>query len=126
MILSWLDKRDLGSDAQVFCDLTGRLGSSKPKKVGGFVPDVFCTIPARKHTIIGDAKTPDDLETRHTRDQLEAYADYLATHSAIGELVIATRFEWVGCARSLLKSLTPVKARGAPRVRVISEFGVVG
>ena len=124
MILKWLDQKGLGPDAQVFCDCGGVLGSAKPYSIGGYVPDVFCCIPGIKHTIIGDAKTPNDLETKHSKDQLEAFADHLATHSESGELVIATRFEWAACARSILNSLAPVKARGVPTVRVVCEFGV--
>lgn len=124
MILRWLDQKDLGADAQVFYDKTGALGTAKPATICGYVPDVFCYIPSTKHTIIGDGKTPRDLETRHTRDQLEAYAQYLATRGASGELVIATRFEWAGCARSILNSLAPVRDRGVPAVRVLCEFGV--
>jgi hypothetical protein len=126
MILQWLDQKGLGPDAQVFCDSVGVLGGSKPKKVGGFVPDVFCYVPSIKHTIIGDAKTPNDLETRHSKDQFEAYADYLATHCTSGELVVSTRFEWAGCARSILKNLTPVREKGIPSVRVLCEFGEWG
>ena len=124
MILTWLDKKGLGSDAQTFCDSVGVLGEAKPQKIGGYVPDVFCYIPSTQHTIIGDGKTPKDLETRHSKDQLEAFADYLVTHSATGELVVATRFEWAPCARSILNSLAPVRARGVPAVRVLCEFGV--
>lgn len=126
MILWWLDKRDLGADAQVFSDTVGALGAEKPKKINGYIPDVYCDIPRLGHTIIGDAKTPNDLETRHTRDQLEAYADYLATHRTSGELVIATRFEWAGSARSILKNLAPVRERGIPAVHVLCEFGEWG
>lgn len=124
MIVKWLDQKGLGPDAQVFCDTTDALGAEKPKKISGHVPDVFCYIPNSRHTIIGDGKTPRDLETRHTKDQLEAYADYLADYCATGELVIATRFEWASCARSILNSLAPVRTRGVPAVRVLCEFGV--
>lgn len=124
MILKWLDQKDLGADAQIFSDSVGVLGGAKPKKIGGYIPDVFCTIPGIGHTIIGDAKTPKDLETRHSRKQFEAFAGYLADHCASGELVVATRFEWAACARGILNNLTPVRTRGVPSVQVLCEFGV--
>lgn len=126
MILSWLDQQGLGGEAQVFTDTVGTLGSAKPRKINGYIPDVYCEIPRLGHTIIGDAKTPNDLETRHTKAQLEAYADYLATHRTSGELVVATRFEWASSARSILKNLAPVRQRGVPAVRVLCEFGEWG
>lgn len=124
MILKWLDQKDLGPDAQVYCDNIGVLGGAKPKKIGGYVPDLICTIPSIKHTIIGDAKTPKDLETRHSKAQLEAFAEYLAANNTTGELVIATRFEWAPCARSILNNLSTVRAQGVPTVWVLCEFGV--
>lgn len=126
MILSWLETRNLGGEAQIFSDTVGKLGSEKPRKINGYVPDVYCEIPSLGHAIIGDAKTPNDLETRHTRAQLEAYADYLARHKASSELIVATRFEWAGSARSILKNLAPVRQHGGPCVRVLCEFGEWG
>ena len=123
MILKWLDPPSLSPDAQIYCDGVGVLGSAKPKKIGGYIPDLFCTIPSTGHVIIGDAKTPKDLETRHSRDQFEAFAAYLAGRVAGGELVVATRFEWAACARGILSNLAPVRALGVPRVRVLCEFG---
>ncbi|WP_428623819.1 hypothetical protein, partial [Sedimenticola sp.] len=81
LILKWLDTKVIGPDAQVYCDRVGILGGPKPRKIAGYIPDVICTIPSIEHTIICDAKTPKDLETKHSKDQLEAFADYLATHS---------------------------------------------
>lgn len=126
MILSWIDKKDLGADAQIFCDQVGILGDTKPQKIGGYFPDVYCFIPSTNHIIIGDGKTPADLETRHTKDQLDAFANFLASSEGTGELVVATRFEWAGCARSILRSLEPVRERGEPDVRVLCEFGEWG
>ncbi|WP_170526185.1 hypothetical protein [Ruegeria arenilitoris] len=126
MILKWLEHKELGSDTQIFCDGVGVLGLAKPKKIGGYVPDVFCSMPSTGHMIIGGAKTPNDLETRHTKNQLEAYADYLALHSESGELVIATRFAWAPCARSILNNLNSVRTKGKPEVQVLCEFGIWG
>jgi len=124
MILKWIDQKCPSPDAQVHFDTVGILGNSKPRKIGGYIPDVFCSIPSTGHTIVGDAKTPKDLETRHSRTQLESFANYLAENCSSGELVVATRFEWAPCARRILRGLTPVRTRGIPQVRVLCEFGV--
>lgn len=124
MILKWIDERGFGADAQLFCDKVGILGETKPKSIGGYVPDVYCYVPSANHIIIGDGKTPGDLETRHTKAQLDTFATFLASSKGAGELVVATRFEWAACARSILKSLESVRERGVPEVYVLCEFGV--
>lgn len=126
MILDWLDPSSLAPDAQVYTDGFGILGSAKPKKIGGYTPDVLCSVPSSARTIIGDAKTPNDLKSRHSRDQLEAFAAYLADLGVNGELVIATRFQWAPRARRILNNLSTVRKHGQPCVRVLCEFGEWG
>ena len=123
MILTWLNQRGLPPDAQIFSDHGDVLGGSKPNRICGYFPDVICNIPSAQLTIIGEAKTPNDLETRHSNDQLEAFAGYLADHCVNGELVIATRFEWAPYARRVLRGLSPVRKRNVLRARVLCEFG---
>ena len=123
MILNWLDPSSLAPDAQIFTDGVGILGSAKPQKIGGYVPDVLCRIPSSARTIIGDGKTPNDLKSRHSKDQLEAFATYLAQFGKKGEIVIATRFQWAPRARRILNNLPTVRKHGYPRVRVLCEFG---
>jgi len=123
MILNWLDPSSLAPDAQVYTDGVDVIGSAKPQKIGGYIPDVLCSIPSNARTIIGDAKTPNDLESRHSKDQLEVFAAYLVDFGENGELVIATRFQWAPRARHILSSLSTVRKHGHPRLRVLCEFG---
>lgn len=85
---------DIASDSRwshppvVFFDLQD-LGSSKPPPcIGTNRPDVFARDISTGRTLIGEAKTTDDIDNQHTTDQLTSYFDYLRTQSE-GEL-------WIG------------------------------
>src|SRR5258708_8311128 len=49
----------------------------KPDYIGGFRPDVYARA-AGKHTILGEAKTVNDLECLHTERQIGAFLKYLS------------------------------------------------
>lgn len=42
------------------------------------MPDVYATDVPTTRTLIGEAKTRQDLETNHSRQQIEAFLGYLA------------------------------------------------
>src|SRR5437879_5795954 len=81
----------------VIHDLPGPLGDEKPPRVAGFVPDVYGMRSPPTFTLIGEAKTFPDLETPHTRKQLEAFLAYLATEPD-GLLLVSV--PWVAAARA--------------------------
>jgi hypothetical protein len=50
----------------------------RPQPVGGFVPDVFAVDTPETCRIIGEAKTPLDLESDRTRTQIAAFLTHLS------------------------------------------------
>ena len=60
----------------ILSDLPG--SSSKPPRIHGFVPDVFAEDAPRTAVVIGEAKTISDLETPHSRLQIQAFLRFLA------------------------------------------------
>ena len=125
LLVSWVKMQNSDVDAQLFIDRVGPIGENRPMAIAGFVPDVLCFFPSINHTIVGDAKTPNDLETRHTKIQMEAFFLHLQKNGGTGELVIATRFEWVPSARGLLRSLGTVKSGRNPQTTAISTFDML-
>lgn len=125
LILEWIEEEYLGMDFQLFHDSVGLLGANRPRSIFGYVPDVFFYVPAIDHTIIGDAKTPNDIETKHSKAQLEAYARYLTGLKGSGELVVSTRHQWAACARSVLRNLKTVKEDNL-KTTVLCELGKWG
>lgn len=65
----------------VYCDCDADL----PPVIGCNRPDVFAKDIASSLSIIGEAKTADDIDNRHTVEQLVSYFDYLR-HQPYGEL----------------------------------------
>ena len=54
-------------------DLSSPLHAEKPNRIEGFVPDVYAFDAPLTTVIIGEAKTPDDLETERSKKQITAF-----------------------------------------------------
>jgi len=50
----------------------------RPQPIGGFIPDVFGIDTPETCRIVGEAKTPLDLETARSRSQIEAFLAHLS------------------------------------------------
>jgi hypothetical protein len=61
----------------VYCDIQDGITSVLPPIIGSNRPDVFARDIGKSLSIIGEAKTSDDIDNRHTFDQLESFFDYL-------------------------------------------------
>lgn len=85
-------------------DSDGALGRPRPPSIAGYRPDAFVLGGAQRTTIVGEAKTANDLDSEHSRRQLEAYIAYLSTFSD-GVLVVSTQWQARRTAMSLLKRL---------------------
>ena len=126
LIKNWIEKKYNGIDGQIAVD-GDTLGDTKPVRIEGFVPDLFCYFPKTNHTIIADAKTPKDLENPHTAAQLKAYLRYLMLLNGTTEIIIATRHRWAPSAKSLLRSIaknleSEDTINKRPELTVISEL----
>ena len=73
-------KREFGglADVAVREDAVRPLRGEKPPRIEGYVPDVFITDVPNTTTLIGEAKTRQDLETDHSRRQIVAFLSYLS------------------------------------------------
>ena len=73
-------EREFGTLAEIAVreDVVLARRGERPPRVGGFVPDVYATDVPTTRTLIGEAKTQRDLETDHSRQQIEAFLSYLA------------------------------------------------
>lgn len=62
----------------VYCDIQeGTITSNAPPLIGSNRPDVFARDIGESMSIIGEAKTSHDIDSRHTFDQLESFFVYL-------------------------------------------------
>jgi hypothetical protein len=78
-ILSFVNSNFSTTSFVVLTDLAGSV--NKPPRINGFVPDVFAQDIPRTTVIIGEAKTSKDLETDHSRSQVEAFLRFLGAQS---------------------------------------------
>ena len=69
--------------------------------IEGHRPDVLAEDTPASFTLIGEAKTADDLETSHSKMQFRAYLAYLKLRPN-PHLVVATPWYVVNSARTLL------------------------
>jgi hypothetical protein len=61
----------------IYCDIQDGCLSNFPPIIGNNRPDVFARDIATSLSIIGEAKTADDIDKRHTFAQLASFFDYL-------------------------------------------------
>ena len=61
----------------LFIDLPA-FRKDRPQSISGFVPDVFAVDTPETCRIVGEAKTPLDLETARSRHQIEAFLAHLS------------------------------------------------
>jgi hypothetical protein len=87
--------------------------------IEGFRPDLYATCGVIQAVIIGEAKTANDLETAHSREQYRAYARHLAA-SARPTFILAVPWQLRVRAKTLLR--LAVEEAGAPAiVRIVLD-----
>lgn len=108
----------------VIHDIVQHIGEKKPPRIEGYSPDVFAYDVPLTTTIIGEAKTPGDLETLHSRDQLRAFAEYLVTRPN-GILIVSVTFSIVPSARRVLKNILRRLDKDSSDIEIliVDEFG---
>ncbi len=69
----------------VYCDMQDDCAADWPPIIGSNRPDIFAKDLASSVSIIGEAKTAEDIDNSHTFEQLASYFGYLQ-HQPHGEL----------------------------------------
>lgn len=86
----------------IWTDSAQNGASQAPIRIESFVPDVYAKSLSQAKQIIGEAKTPRDLDTKHTEKQLTAFLRYCSRNEG-AFLVLAVPWDHVRYARSLVK-----------------------
>jgi len=103
-IVRWVTKTHPTGDLCILVDEPNNTAANKPPNIGGYYPDVFVKAIAKPLTIIGEAKTTNDLETCRSQLQFISYLTYLKTVSDPC-LVISTSWTVQRTAKSLMLHL---------------------
>lgn len=104
-IVVW-SQREFGISAEIAVreDVVSTGRGERPPRIGGFVPDVYATDVPTTRTLIGEAKTQKDLETEHSRQQIEAFLHHLA-HTPSGVFVLSVPLAAAATARRQVAEL---------------------
>lgn len=94
-------------------DLPGLIGCEKPPYIGQFRPDLYASDAPTSCVIIGEAKTAQDLETPHSREQINAYARHLAMYPG-STLILAVPWQLRVRAQNIM--IQALDSAGAERV----------
>ena len=96
-------------------------GSNNPIKfVGNFVPDIYYSYDSM--LIIGEAKTINDFDRPHSKEQYEAYIIECDMHDGKAILVISVPWQFVITAKNYFKRIKVCK-RTSFEVVIINELG---
>ena len=95
--------------------------SSRPTKViGNFIPDVYYWHADR--LIIGEAKTINDFDRPHSRDQYDAYIKECKNFFGRSTLVVSVPWQMVATAKNYFRRLKKEHATDIPII-IVNELG---
>ena len=94
-----------------------------PPLLSGYRPDLYAVEHETRRVFLGEAKTPGDIDNRHTRSQLAVYFGHLL-HEARGEVWVAVPLISTGTALRVCRS---VRSRlGATQVPLVITGWLLG
>ena len=118
-ILTYLEREFSGlAGFAVFDDTAEPSRGEKPPRINGHVPDVYAVDVPPCTTIIGEAKTRQDLETERSREQIATFLDYLSRR-ANGVFVLAVPLEVAATARGLVAAVSGGQEASTTRVVIL-------
>jgi hypothetical protein len=106
------------SGSELVCCVDGPVQAvaAAPPLLAGYRPDVYAVSHDTRRVLLGEAKTPGDIDNRHTRSQLSVYFEHLL-HEPLGEIWIAVPLASAGTALRVCRSVrSSLGARQVPLV----------
>ena len=104
-LVEWVAETYLGGNTGgVLWDSAGTTHAEAPPQVGGRRPDAYAVVPEDQLLILGEAKSPWDLENRHTIAQLLAFLTHCRQHGK-AVFVLAVPWHRVPLASNMIRNL---------------------
>ena len=95
-----------------------------PQRIGGYVPDLLARDVPSTRTMVGEAKTQQDLETDHSCEQISAFIDFLVnTPNSLFVLCVPTIS--APTAYSIVESIRASLPPSESRTIVLDSMGVI-
>ncbi len=101
-IVRWIEDNYSKDQMVVIADLDNPIGEERPPNINGYIPDVYARNIENDISIIGEAKTQNDVRNKHTKNQINSYLDYLCVVRQ-GVLVIAIQWDCVNAIKNTVK-----------------------
>ncbi len=115
-LVKWIADAHFGGDmGHILVDSPDRDARTKPPRVGDAFPDAYATLPSGG-VVIGEAKTPRDMQTEHTEVQLRSYL-HACSLSPDSVFVFGVPWEYAATAHNLLKLLK--RKENIPHVKTV-------
>lgn len=96
----WVSQNCQPSESAVMLlDLPEAASGDHPPRIGGYIPDLYIK---SGRVILGEAKTPQDVETKHSREQYANYFKHLSQYPN-SLFIIAVPWHCVPLAKSLIR-----------------------
>ncbi len=107
-LASWMAETYFqGDSGRLFIDSPFCDRHKRPPIIGEFVPDIFAETNLPRRIIIGEAKTKNDIENRHTIQQLESFIKYCSTVDG-SELIMAVPWHMTRYVRSMINKIITI------------------
>ena len=106
-------------NVSLYVDTSAIKSRALPPRIGGYVPDIFARDVPQTRTLIGEAKTRQDLETERSHQQLHAFLEYLC-HTPNGIFVLCVPTIARATARVLLNEIN-VSLPGNETITVVLD-----
>jgi hypothetical protein len=121
LIVEWIKTQYAGTPALcLFCDCPPILETEKPRPIEGFFPDVSAATTPPALTLIGEAKTIQDLETPRSYQQLSAFLRFLSARPEPA-LIMATQWQAAAAAKNVVaRAVTETNAQ-AVRLHFLTD-----
>lgn len=88
---------------------------NKPPPIEGFVPDVYAIDVPTTMTVIGEAKTSQDIETDRSRAQIKTFIDFLRWRQN-GVFILAVPLGLIGAARTVVNAAVRDASSTPPQI----------
>lgn len=103
IILKYVKKTYSGTQALIILDDRSQfIGSEKPPRINGFVPDVYVQDMPETFTLIGEAKTARDLESERSKLQIIAFCEYLSKCET-ATFILSTEWKMLATGKCLMR-----------------------
>ena len=120
----WISKSLLnGDDGLMFIDRSDRKSFEKPPKIGRYIPDVYVPSVPKHQMIIGEVKTSNDLEKKHSINQIY---EFISKCDEVENSIFILAVPWyvVPLARSIINEIVRNSNAINVEIKIIEKLPV--